>query len=203
MIYVISRTLPIILILLPLLQPFEETERIDPVSLGDLPATPLMGSTFQFPSCINFYNLFHPHDPCSYRIEPLLHIPLKDYPPALVAHHDGKLRINYKMKTLGNKLSDALGKLLNPNDWFSEKDNLGDSMKKLVEDDDELHLGKAFPDGCPDILLNDGKRVDYVLQEHPFEEANEYISGLTGHTSYFDLPDVARFIVDHVVRNND
>jgi hypothetical protein len=45
----------------------------------------------------------------------------------------GKLRINYKMKALTTKISDAFGKLLSPKDWFGEKDNLGDSMKKLVE----------------------------------------------------------------------
>jgi len=87
---------------------------------------------------------------------------------------------------------------MKPSEWFSEKDNLGDKVKKFVEDDAHEHLVKSFPPDCPEISLNAGKRVDYVLQESPFEGANEYISSLTGHTSYFELQDVARFIITHV-----
>jgi hypothetical protein len=109
------------------------------------------------------------------------------------------LRINYKIKSLGTKISDAFGKLINPDAWWNDKDSLSDAMKKITANDDSDHLEKQFPDGCPKIRLNCLKRVDYILQENPFEEANEYISGLTGHTSYFDLADVARFIISHIV----
>ena len=91
---------------------------------------------------------------------------------------------------------------MNPSDWFKETDNLGEAVKKFTVDDDSTFLEHQFPEGCPDIKLNSLKRVDYVLQEHPLEEANEYISGLTGHTSYFDLPDVGRFIISHIVMSD-
>ena len=164
---------------------------------------PLFGPFFSLPTCTNFFNLFHPHDPCAYRIEPVLQASLKEVPPALVPHHDGKLRINYKMKSLQTKISDAFGKLINPKEWFTE--SLDNSVKKIVENDDDDHIMRqnSFPHDCPVIQLNDGKRVDYILQETPFEGSNEYLSGLTGaHTSYFDLPDVARFIIVYVVQSS-
>jgi hypothetical protein len=46
-----------------------------------------IGPDFSFPSCKNFFNLFHPHDPVAYRIEPLLHTPLKGRLP--IAHNLG------------------------------------------------------------------------------------------------------------------
>lgn len=152
-----------------------------------------VGPDFHFPTCRNYFNLFHPHDPVAYRMEPMLHPPLKDFPPALVAHHDGNLRINYKMRNLGSKISDAFGKLMNPSDWFTESNGFGEAVKKFTVDDDSDYLEQQFPEGCPKIKLNDSKRVDYVLQEHPFEEANEYISGIiSGHNSYFESPDVGQ-----------
>lgn len=33
--------------------------------------------------------------------------------------------------------------------------------------------------------LNEGKRVDYVLQEKPFEILNEYLFALGSHTCYW------------------
>ena len=58
----------------------------------------------------------------------------------------------------------------------------------------------SFPDECPDIMLNDKMRVDYILQENPIEGFSEYLSSVGGHTNYFDLPDVARFLVVQVAQ---
>ena len=157
-----------------------------------------IGPDYKLPTCTRFFNVFHPHDPCAYRMEPILWLDLKTIPPALVAHHDGQLRINYKMKSLGTKIADAWNSLMNPQEWWTKEQ--GEYLQKIVEEDDgrKFGLGQEFPQNCPTIKLNNGRRVDYILQENPFEEANEYISSLYGHTSYFDLPDVARFIVAHI-----
>lgn len=46
----------------------------------------------------------------------------------------------------------------------------------------------------PHVHINGGRRFDYLLQESMIEGANEYLSSLSSHTSYFDQKDVARFI---------
>ena len=43
-------------------------------------------------------------------------------------------------------------------------------------------------DGQTDLpigILNNGRRIDYVLQEAPFEFFNEYIFALTSHVCYW------------------
>ena len=158
----------------------------------------LVGPKFKLLTCKKFYNLFHPHDPVAYRMEPLLHLSLKNIPPALVPHHDGLLRFNYKLTKLGTKIHDAWSKLVNPEHWNGN--TIGDSLSKLVTDDDDQDLIHSFPDNYPDIMLNDKMRVDYILQENPIEGFSEYLSSVGGHTNYFDLPDVARFLVVHVAQ---
>ena len=158
----------------------------------------VMGPKFKLRTCKNFYNLFHPHDPVAYRMEPLLYLSLKDVPPALVPHHDGLVRFNYKLTKLGTKIQDTVSKLFNPEHWSAN--TLGDSLNKLVTDDSYQDLIQLFPDGYPDIMLNDRMRVDYILQENPIEGFSEYLSSVGGHTNYFDLPDVARFLVVHVAQ---
>jgi hypothetical protein len=50
------------------------------------------------------------------------------------------------------------------------------------------------PNEIPLVRLNGGRRFDFLLQESALEVANEYLSSLTSHTSYFEQKDVARFI---------
>jgi hypothetical protein len=47
--------------------------------------------------------------------------------------------------------------------------------------------------------LNQGRRVDYVLQESELEAAQEYLAALKAHNCYFKHPDFAAFIADYVV----
>ena len=71
----------------------------------------------------------------------------------------------------------------------------------MMANDDAEHIARAFPAELLPIAINNNKRVDYVLQEHALEGMSglsEYLSSLGGHTNYFDLPDVGRFIVEHV-----
>ncbi|CAE7514817.1 unnamed protein product, partial [Symbiodinium microadriaticum] len=51
------------------------------------------------------------------------------------------------------------------------------------------------PQEIPEIPLNAGRRVDFMLQENFIQGANEYLSSITSHTGYFEMKDVARFIV--------
>lgn len=72
------------------------------------------------------------------------------------------------------------------------------------DDSDHLTLQKRVatrrghkicpPNSLPHVRLNHGRRFDFLLQESALESANEYLSSLTSHTSYFEQKDVARFI---------
>jgi len=50
--------------------------------------------------------------------------------------------------------------------------------------------------------MNEGGRVDYVLQSSKVEVANEYISALKAHSSYWSHPDVAAFVVKEIFALN-
>lgn len=79
---------------------------------------------------------------------------------------------------------------------FHRPDNqsLEREIDKVVEE--QLHNASNEPetsqqhtdDSGDDVLigkLNGGRRVDYVLQEAPFEYINEYIFALTSHVCYW------------------
>lgn len=61
-----------------------------------------------------------------------------------------------------------------------------------TENDDKeektLHLGN----------LNNGRRVDYVLQEAPFEIINEYIFAIYSHVCYWDSEDTILFMIREI-----
>lgn len=59
-----------------------------------------------------------------------------------------------------------------------------DEMEKNNEEQDEINLETQTTD-LPLGILNKGRRVDYVLQEAPFEFFNEYIFALTSHVCYW------------------
>lgn len=44
-------------------------------------------------------------------------------------------------------------------------------------------------------VLNEGKRIDYVLQEAPLEFFNEYLFALTSHVCYWCAKDILDSII--------
>jgi hypothetical protein len=175
----------------------------------------LVSQCFAFPTCSAFYNVFHPHDPVAYRIEPLLDPALFSKGPMVVVHHHGGFRPHYMIKNIATHISDTVNIVLNPAGWFTSKlssasqstattttttalpqsssssssqANLSINQKRLEE----------CPADIPQIALNGGRRIDYMLQETGLENANEYVSSITSHTGYFEMKDVARFIVVNI-----
>lgn len=77
---------------------------------------------------------------------------------------------------------------------FHKPDNttLEREIDKVVEE--QLHQAPTLTDQQPNDdggaeftvgKLNGGRRIDYVLQEAPFEYINEYIFALTSHVCYW------------------
>lgn len=65
---------------------------------------------FKFPTCDEFYNIFHPYDPIAYRFEPLVcsDVLLK---PVLLAHHKGRKRMHIELKEGLSKVSEDVLKV--------------------------------------------------------------------------------------------
>lgn len=187
----------------------------------------VFNSSYSFPTCKQFFNVFNKNDPAAYRLEPMVDDSLQELEPMLVPHHDGGLRAQYKLKSVATTISQtwqALSTFSSPSEWFrgssssdgkqsraSDENNVTPSRRFLRDNTSDKHslsefailqnesAAKRLESICPSgslshVSINLGRRFDYLLQESAFEAANEYVSSLTSHTSYFDQKDVARFI---------
>jgi phospholipase DDHD2 len=89
-----------------------------------------------------------------------------------------------------------------PSLWFSTIKSSCDGNKNLTPNQN-ASVGPPARLRCdikvsPELMmanipLNEGNRVDYMLQETPWETANPYVAALSAHSSYFDNIDVARY----------
>jgi phospholipase DDHD2 len=180
----------------------------------------VMSQCFALPTCSTFYNVFHPHDPVAYRIEPLLDPSLFSKPPVVIIHHKGGFRAHYLIKNIATQITDTVNIVFNPAGWFSSKitptvntttavsssshaSSTSTSPPPLEVDrnastTNPKRSSEECPAEIPQVALNAGRRIDYTLQETGLENANEYVSSITSHTVYFDMKDVARFIVVNI-----
>lgn len=63
-----------------------------------------------------------------------------------------------------------------------------DLQEEVEQQQTDLSLG----------LLNKGRRIDYVLQEAPFESFNEYIFALSSHVCYWESEDTMLMILKEI-----
>nr|XP_029534156.1 phospholipase DDHD2 isoform X7 [Oncorhynchus nerka] len=62
---------------------------------------------YTFPTCKNFYNIYHPFDPVAYRIEPMI-VSESDLEPMLIPHHKGRKRMHLELKESLTRMSTDL-----------------------------------------------------------------------------------------------
>ncbi|XP_010894631.1 phospholipase DDHD2 isoform X3 [Esox lucius] len=62
---------------------------------------------YSFPTCKNFYNIYHPFDPVAYRIEPMI-VSEVDLEPMLIPHHKGRKRMHLELKESLTRMSTDL-----------------------------------------------------------------------------------------------
>ena len=73
-------------------------------------------------------------------------------------------------------------------------------VEDLLEDEEFGNEISSFPkdEFCADKMetgnLCEGRRLDYMLQEKEIESANEYISALAAHSSYWNERDLSLFL---------
>mmetsp|Transcript_40454 Transcript_40454/g.112372 ORF Transcript_40454/g.112372 Transcript_40454/m.112372 type:complete len:593 (-) Transcript_40454:56-1834(-) len=128
-------------------------------------------ASFSLPQRTRFFNIFHPLDPVAYRIEPLFSPEFRHIPPEQVPA-DGAWG--------GVKLHHGVTKLMRQ--MTGEEKRTQQSLQSLT------------------FQLNDGDRVDWVLQEdlniiHGMAGvAGELLQALPSHSCYLKSKDVAAFV---------
>ena len=166
-----------------------------------------LGPNFKFPTCPKFFNIFHPYDPVAYRIESLIEAEYANLRPVTIPHHAGRKRMHLELKDTVTKLMTGdIKKKLMDSVWSTlsglyntATGNYEAEVKeaveaKLVEDD----LEDANNPSQLDSLLNNGSRIDYVLQEAPYETFNEYVFALGSHLCYWESEDTCLMILKDI-----
>ncbi|XP_005097689.1 phospholipase DDHD2 isoform X2 [Aplysia californica] len=183
-----------------------------------------IGEFFQLPTCPRVYNIFHPFDPMAYRMEPLIRSNTSTVKPVQVPHYKGRKRLHLEFKEavtrygtdIKQKLIDSFKSTWNSINDFAKAHTTGgkattmenevqSGMKEMMshiaqqhsEDDkasvssmaeEEIHMGQ----------LNEGQRVDYVLQEGPLESFNDYLFALASHSCYWESEDTALLVLREI-----
>jgi len=155
--------------------------------------------SLQLSGCKRVFNIFHPYDPVAYRLEPLVNKGNKDVEPKIIPHWKFGLRMQYQTKFWLRKIM---------NETEIAKENAMNAMEASFEgiglleeavDSEPVHGGNDDDKQSSDPPMNNdrilgGGRLDYMLQEKELENANEYISALAAHSSYWESKDLSLFI---------
>lgn len=155
----------------------------------------------QRPKVKNFYNIFHPCDPVSYRLEPLINLEFSKFKPI-------------KMPFYSHNISSQIQDLTKMGDVFSTK--AFETFSNVLENVNILKTHKVShkPDqhqeteevksdialGAAKIMtkMNKNGRVDYALQEGIFDIS--LLNAMAAHIQYFENEDVAGFLLQELLK---
>ncbi|KAF2357050.1 DDHD domain [Trinorchestia longiramus] len=162
---------------------------------------------YQLPTCPHVFNIFHPYDPVAYRLETLIHPELTNLRPVLVPHHKGRKRMHLELKdTLERVGSDIKHKIVDSLQATWNKlytlysGNTTEQHIQQAEQEQLSRLGMEEEEDPPMAVgqLNAGRRIDYVLQEKPYESFTEYIFALQAHLSYWKSEDTLLLMLKEI-----
>lgn len=175
-----------------------------------------LGEKFSLPTCPAFFNIFHPYDPIAYRIESLIKPEFGNLKPVLIPHHKGRKRMHLELKeTMARVGADLKQKVIDSmrNTWntFYQLATFHKQTPPSLEEE----VSKAFSEqigekveiesdpiqesiSTPIGNLNGGRRIDYVLQEAPFEFINDYVFALTSHVCYWESEDTILLMLKEI-----
>ncbi|KAM8923756.1 SEC23-interacting protein isoform 2-T2 [Pelodytes ibericus] len=179
---------------------------------------------YRLPTCKGFFNIYHPLDPVAYRLEPMI-IPDIDLKPVLIPHHKGRKRLHLELKEsltrMGSDLKHGFISSLRTawqtlNEFArahtssaqlqAELEKVADQIqeeeaKQQEVDADKLESPESSREEELSVkigMLNNGRRIDYVLQEKPIESFNEYLFALQSHLCYWESEDTALLILKEI-----
>lgn len=184
-----------------------------------------LGLDFKLPTCDRFFNIFHPFDPVAYRIESLVNGECAALQPVLIPHHKGRKRMHLELReTMERVKGDLKARIINTFKStmdtvtqfkaFSRTDTAGIACEVGKVLDEQLQMNgqsgggestqatnSEVDPGETDLSLgrlNQGQRIDYVLQEAPLEFFNGYLFALTSHVCYWESEDTTLFVVKEI-----
>jgi hypothetical protein len=158
-----------------------------------------LSKDFYLNGCRRVFNIFHPYDPVAYRLEGCLDPRNSSFEPALIRHWNGGLRVQYRTRRLWRKLVETTCKTQRSVVEAFEQGMAGafgvgrDYDDSASESSEDVGSNKVIT-GC----LNEGRRIDFMLQEKEIENANEYVAALAAHSSYWIEKDLSLFIARQI-----
>jgi hypothetical protein len=136
---------------------------------------------FTLPKKVNVFNIYHPHDPVAFRIEPLFYyLDSETAESEIVPYWENNSLLSGKafqrsIKNFKQSVTSGFGDLI-----ASISGSIGQSNRN------------------PSSMLIPKRRLDFVLQESLTENLSHNVSMLTAHYSYWSSRDVALFILKHL-----
>jgi hypothetical protein len=159
-----------------------------------------LSADFYLRGCRRVFNVFHPYDPVAYRLEGCIDPRNVAFEPALIRHWNGGLRVQYRTRRLWRKLVETTCKTQRTVVEAFEHSMAGAFGIGTRDEDDSC--SEASDDKPNSRLvtgqLNEGRRIDYMLQEKEIENANEYVAALAAHSSYWIEKDLSLFIARQI-----
>jgi len=166
-----------------------------------------LSEDFYLGGCRRVFNIFHPYDPVAYRVEPCISPRNSDYEPTIVKHWNGGFRVQYRTRRLWRKLIETTAMTQRNVVEAFEQSMAGmgllDATVEAGGDDDndstsEVSEDRSTHNSVVTGQLNQGRRIDYMLQEKEIENANEYVAALAAHSSYWIEKDLSLFIARQI-----
>jgi hypothetical protein len=146
------------------------------------------------------FNIFHPYDPVAYRLEGCIDPRNAYFEPALIRHWNGGFRVQYRTRRIWRKIVATTSQTQRTVIEAFEQSMAG-AFGIGRDDDDavlETSVGKNQFNKVVTGNLNEGHRIDYMLQEKEIENANEYVAALAAHSSYWIEKDLSLFIARQI-----
>jgi len=179
-----------------------------------------MDPHYHLPDCMHVFNIFHPLDPIAYRIEPLINQEFTNLPAVTIPHHKGRKRMHieikenlvkvgseikdkvlFGIKTTWNSVGSFVGAMPRSSSNLSEiQDQISSTCD---ESNNEMYDYGGISNTKSQISagsLNNGERIDYVLQEKPIEFFNQYIFALATHACYWSSEDCVLFMLKELYK---
>jgi DDHD domain len=138
---------------------------------------------------MRMFNIFHPHDPVAYRLEPLL---VKPAPEPMLIPHDGGKRLHLALSSLTTSIFSW---------WSGSKSN--DQARPAAADtssnEAQLHADLSDSSSIEAAIkaMNNGERIDWQLQTSAGEAASEWLSAMSSHFVYWQHEDVLSFLAEN------
>ncbi|GKY93293.1 S23-interacting protein [Mayamaea pseudoterrestris] len=166
-----------------------------------------LSDDFYLKGCRRVYNIYHPYDPVAYRIEPCIDPRNADVEATIMKHWNGGFRVQYQTKRLWRKLVDTTWKAQHSVVEMFEASMAGmglvdTAVSEDTDDEDMSASDTSYDDTRMHRVvtgqLNQGRRVDYMMQEREIENANEYVAALAAHSSYWTEKDLSLFVARQI-----